>query len=452
MRSLVLVVACVGACHGDADTNLPPENAALMHSPEAPQPIGLTINWTASATDPEGDAPSYRFFLTGPSTNDEPALQQDWSSVATWPWATAGVAAGVYTVTVWVRDGLHAPITAFDASAEARFEVTAPLCNPTGSVGAMLGILSAADVTARRAALIQYIWSGAGFPANRMPDDVQQNVVDSQYNGVANLAGIDRLTIDMARGVNSIVYHFRPVVGNGRLAIYHQGHDGDFVLGLETIRFLVGRGYAVLGFAMPLVGNNSQPTTTLPGGSMLTLSTHDDLPPLEAPEFSPISYFLDPVAAGINWAIQNFNYTTVYAIGISGGAWTITLYAAIDPRLARTYPVAGSLPVYLRIPEDLGDYEQIQADLYMRANYMELYLLGAAGTNRRQLQILNRFDACCFASNGIEPEIQEYRDAVGERLGCLSEGGSFDVFFDASHMSHIVSPLALQIIGNDLPQ
>ena len=34
--------------------------------------------------------------------------------------------------------------------------------------------------------------------------------------------------------------------------------------------------------------------------------------------------------------------------------------------------------------------------LYEPANYMELYVLGTYGHPRRQIQVLNRYDACCF--------------------------------------------------------
>ena len=44
-------------------------------------------------------------------------------------------------------------------------------------------------------------------------------------------------------------------------------------------------------------------------------------------------------------------------VSISGG-WTTTVYAAIDPRVTRSYPVAGSLPIPLRVDvRDWGDWE-----------------------------------------------------------------------------------------------
>ena len=57
-------------------------------------------------------------------------------------------------------------------------------------------------------------------------------------------------------------------------------------------------------------------------------------------------------------------------IGLSGGGWTTTLYAAIDPRVRLSFPVAGTLPDYLRLgrPGDKGDWEQFYPDLYKVAN------------------------------------------------------------------------------------
>jgi hypothetical protein len=63
-------------------------------------------------------------------------------------------------------------------------------------------------------------------------------------------------------------------------------------------------------------------------------------------------------------------------IGLSGGGWTTTLYAAIDPRVRLSFPVAGTLPEYLRVGRP-GAREQFYPDLYKIANYLDLYVMGS---------------------------------------------------------------------------
>jgi hypothetical protein len=71
--------------------------------------------------------------------------------------------------------------------------------------------------------------------------------------------------------------------------------------------------------------------------------------------------------------------------------------------------------------------------------------MGATGKNRRQIQILNEFDACCFSGTGYTT----YEDLVTDRVIKLHEG-SFDVFLDSSHEQHMISDVALELILKDL--
>ena len=132
-------------------------------------------------------------------------------------------------------------------------------------------------------------------------------------------------------------------------------------------------------------------------------------------------------------------------VGISGGGWTTVLIAAIDPRIKCSYPVAGSFPIYLRASRDWGDYEQTVPNLYRVANYPELYVMGAYGSGRKQLQILNKYDSCCFA--GVK--YQTYEDTIRQAVMKLGEGG-FEVLLDDTHKEHKISNYALTVILNDL--
>jgi hypothetical protein len=192
--------------------------------------------------------------------------------------------------------------------------------------------------------------------------------------------------------------------------IYHTGHLGLLDTDRAAIALFERAGYPVYVLDMPP-------------------APHDGL---------PVRTFLDPTialvnrleAAGVEWIIM---------VGLSGGGWTTTLAAAIDPRIDASYPVAGSIPLDMRWREaDIGDYEQTLPALYEIASYEMLYALGASG-GRRQLQIRNVYDDCCFTGEDVS-----YKDAVQ----VLSP--TFDVWLDTSHHEHKTSEWAVRIILGDL--
>ena len=71
-----------------------------------------------------------------------------------------------------------------------------------------------------------------------------------------------------------------------------------------------------------------------------------------------LRYFLEPVALAINYALSTLGYEHAYLAGLSGGGWTTTVYAALDPRVPVSLPLAGSIPWYLFADHQQGDYEQ----------------------------------------------------------------------------------------------
>lgn len=300
---------------------------------------------------------------------------------------------------------------------------------------------SAEELDEKRQRLIRFIWREAGFPAVKTPHSVTKGIADSRYADLTNLASIDRIDVQMEFGARSIIYLFHPRSSNGRLLIYHQGHGGDFFRGVDTIQFFLRHGYAVAAFAMPLLGMDGPLVIENPDGS-ITLRHHNDLRVLESDIFSPLKFFVEPIAVFLNYALEEYGHDLVAMTGISGGGWTTTLAAALDPRIARSYPVSGSLPLYI---SPSGDYEQNHSGLYAIANYPELYVLGTFAGARRQIQVLNRYDPCCFS--GTRHVLYEEQVAkTAQRVG----NGSFSVFLDETHREHKISEAALAVILNDL--
>ena len=132
------------------------------------------------------------------------------------------------------------------------------------------------------------------------------------------------------------------------------------------------------------------------------------------------------VAAG---AVLALHVVAIYALanangeflsGISPPPLQVTLIpaavaAAVDTRIQYSFPAAGSLPTYLRPTLELGDWEQREfpGSLYTVANYLDLYLLGAMGEGRAQVQVLNVYDSVAFAGEGYRTYLPLLADISG---------------------------------------
>lgn len=305
---------------------------------------------------------------------------------------------------------------------------------------------TADDISKRRLELIRFLWGSFDLPL-LLPSTIKENWKDSNYNNISSLERIEKWVVQMDFDLESNVYHFIPKNSNNKIVIYHQGHRGDFIHGKEQIEILLEKGFSVLAFSMPLMLPNNQPTLTFPHFGKLKISTHEHIKYLQPEKGHPLRYFIEPVIAGINFIEKNYNYTSIAMMGISGGGWTTTIVAALDLRITKSFPVAGSTPIYLRSnsPKDWGDYEQTVPDFYRIANYLELYILGGSGTGRKQLQILNKYDACCNAGT----KWKTYKKIVQSRVSELGPG-EFELFMDDSHHEHIISELAMQKILQEL--
>lgn len=300
------------------------------------------------------------------------------------------------------------------------------------------------DVALLREKLIALLFGNSRLPSST-DLEVFDNIKDNRYDDISSLNRIDKLKVVMDFGIDSIVYHFIPKQPNNKVVLYHEGHNGDFYAGKSQIRRFLENGYSVVAFAMPLLGLNNQPTVKIPRIGSLSLTSHDKMKFLSLlPENSghPLKYFVEPVFIVLNYLEKNFKYSSVSMVGISGGGWTTTIASAIDPRIQNSFPVAGSYPIYLRDARDWGDYEQNVTEIYTAVDYLELYILGAYGIDRKQIQIINQYDSCCFAGTKWQIYVGKIREVIHKLYG----KGEFDVFMDSSHKEHIFSDLAMSKI------
>lgn len=248
---------------------------------------------------------------------------------------------------------------------------------------------SATDVAERRNVLLQHIWGGEGFPT-RLPEVVAN--IANPIPSVTGFSRVEELRVDMIPGLQGLAWHFVREQTKGGLVVVHHGHsasfDGEYGL-VATINALLREGYGVLAVFMP---HKRPGDDTGKHNEMFELKTTG----------SPMKWFLESTAVSLNYlkTLQVTGQTPLYRnyhmVGLSGGGWTTTVYAAIDPSIRVSVPVAGTIPLYLRTRGSVGDREQTDPAFYRLAGYPDLYLMGSHGRGRQQIQILNRRDTCCF--------------------------------------------------------
>jgi hypothetical protein len=233
------------------------------------------------------------------------------------------------------------------------------------------------------------------------------------------------------------------VLSPGHFCTFDDGNaQTDTGPGMQrTINNLLVDGYSVFAVYMP----HATPADC--GGT----AAHDQMFDQHlATSGSELKFFLEPIAAGLNYlktrsAQDQFpQYTTFDMVGLSGGGWTTVLYAAIDPTIRTSVHVAGSMPLFLT--NSIGDREQTLTSFYTAHHYLDLYIMGAYGAGRRQVQVLNRRDSCCFGEAqhpaglplGWEASVLAYERSVRDKMFALGSG-SFHLEIDEAAPSHMIS-------------
>lgn len=307
----------------------------------------------------------------------------------------------------------------------------------------LITVRSARLVDQKRKALVRFIWGTGNAPLER-PWRVRAGWQSPEFQNFSGLNSVDRIEMQLGYRLTSIAYHLVPLRSNRRLVILHSGHEQDANLMQKEINALLSAGYSVVTMSMPLNGPNSRPNVLVPKFGSIDVVSHEYLQFLPLKTGSPIRYFIDPVEQVVTLLAPR--YRDVSMIGLSGGGWTTTLAAALDQRIARSYSVAGSYPLFLRFnsAKNWGDWEQTDAALYNVADYLDLYVLAAHGAGRKAVQIFNRSDPCCYAGDWWQTYDAPVREAVRK-----TGSGVFQIVSVDSD-AHSISPDALGFIVRDM--
>jgi hypothetical protein len=319
----------------------------------------------------------------------------------------------------------------------------------TTDIHALIKIRTSEDVALARKTIIQFIWADGKLPSGK-PDHVERNIQDLRYANLPNLKRLDKIIVHMDFGMTSTIFKFNPLKSNGNVMLFHVGHGEDLTNHQSAIAEFIKKGYTVVGFCLPFSGTNPKYVMASTRFGTLRIESHELMKFLLSPVGHPVRFFLEPVIACVNGLVEEDPYANIYMTGFSGGGWATTLIAAIDPRIKKSYPVAGSYPIFLRIRatpgdyRDLGDWEQTIPELYGLYDYLDLYILGASGKSRRQLQVLNKYDTCCFdgeRGKHYQTEVAAHVSAIGE--------GHYELFIDDSVKGHTLSQAAMVKILKD---
>ena len=328
----------------------------------------------------------------------------------------------------------------YESESNTRLQIYQDLSNDD-----LISFQSIADIDNTKQTLIEYIWNDSKLPIE-LPTKHEYDVKDRIADELQNLDRIDSFTVEMKYGVNSISYLFIAKNSNDKLVIYHQGHnaislngfdDHSFDQDIPLIQNFLDNNYSVLIFSMPGKGMNNEPIIDHEKFGNFKLNSHDHFHLLEAKNFHPIQFFLEPVVITLNQIEKDYSFVTYSMMGLSGGGWTTIVVSAVDDRISESYSIAGSFPIWLRSDSrDYGDYEQTIPEFYQIANYEELYFLSAYGDNRRLVLFYNEFDPCCFPGELYNKF--PFGDIVKTKISKFNKG-NFDVIVDYGQTEHMIS-------------
>lgn len=303
--------------------------------------------------------------------------------------------------------------------------VTFPRFQSFDTLPVNIHVASQSDVNTLRPSITNTL-----FSSNSLPTEIGiLYTTNSPSLGLTNLASTQAILMTS--------YTARPRVwtpasgANGKVMLIGQGHGAGYNVANfnVAIQTYLNAGITVCGFVMP-------------GGDEITSGTSAN----HVSTTPALHNFIGPAIIAIN-TLTNNGYSQVYASGLSGGGWASTLLSAIDTRVLKSYPEAGTLPLFcnLQSPTD-RDWEQLLPTISPgNLSYLDLYLM-SSDSGRRQKQILHTLDACCFSLAHYNTG-QDYAQRVANIASSM--GGSYELLWKSQTLHQFE---AQTIIDDILPE
>jgi hypothetical protein len=188
---------------------------------------------------------------------------------------------------------------------------------------------------------------------------------------------------------------------NGRMVMINMGHQGycdwaSFHTSYGTqflVQTLLNAGFAVFTMNMPACNAAGDTNYQLNAHATMWSSWGD----------SAMQYFLDPMIQATNYWQQHETFKEFNCIGLSGGGFTCLYVATLDPRITLSVHTAGSfagVPLLGCNDNNTGDPDGRNVDFLSIVTTLDQYVMGGYyGSARRQIQVLNVGDDCCYGPN-----------------------------------------------------
>lgn len=225
-----------------------------------------------------------------------------------------------------------------------------------------------------------------------------------RYSDWEALAGIDELQVEISPVYIASVAYFRPKSHNGTLVVFQNGYASNYHHQFRHIEKLIGEGCTVSALNHPGYGDNFCQVNTERDKWCRVGWGRYEVPLRMHVHFSP-------VVVAINHGLKEGRFNHVAMIGFSAGGWLTSVMAAIDHRLELSIPVAGFMPPYLQ-REGEQPPNQTYKQLFEAASMQDQFVMGAVGKNRRQVQMFNKYDRCCYIGERATLYENGIKDAV----------------------------------------
>lgn len=268
-----------------------------------------------------------------------------------------------------------------------------------GTVPVFPAIADTTALNAARATLINELFGGSGIPS-----DLATLAIESPnpLNGVATFTNLNKCEKMTIPGYAARPRLWTPnTPRNDVIFLVVAGHDAGWSAN------------GISSFVMQplLTANVRMCTFVLPGGP----NDYTSGGPTQHESGSyTLKDWVGPVCIAINTLQNMFPSAAIHMTGISGGGWTTVISAAVDSRIAKSYPFVGSMPDMIYYNRD---FEQRLNGL--TADYLTLYTL-AACPGRRHMQVLYENDPVAF-SRAIFNTRPDY--SVQLKTNCAAIGG-----------------------------
>lgn len=215
-----------------------------------------------------------------------------------------------------------------------------------------LGVTTA-NIASKRADMIDYIFNGNGLPAGATPDSTTATYTGLMHGvNTSSLTGagtVSRMRWDIVDGDTETWLYYQYLIPNSvatnNWILVHRGHGSEgAAASLSIINRCLAEGFNVLWVAMPKgdPDTDGQNTTTNPDASLGHEALYVD--GIDTVSYNALELFLASQVRAINYLHATYTVNSLYAIGLSGGAYSVSMLAAIDTRITKTSAHRGFMP------------------------------------------------------------------------------------------------------------